>query len=172
MIRISKREQTRAFTPPPSGAFTNQIPLRERAIARCIFLEQSWIKPTEDAVGVGLGALEWKKVALDMKLRYSLCLYFPLFFCKYTSQNVFNFFPLLKIRTVSFVLVIFFSRGLKGHIANFAIFEFWPQKVPVEFPNGHIFSKCFWWNSGSWLDSSGTAGVWHNSQYQKSCAAC
>ena len=47
MIRISKREQTRAFKPPPSGAFTNQIPLRERAIARCIFLEQSWIKPTE-----------------------------------------------------------------------------------------------------------------------------
>ena len=47
MIRISKREQTRAFNPPPSGAFTNQIPLRERAIARCIFLEQSWIKPTE-----------------------------------------------------------------------------------------------------------------------------
>ena len=70
----------------------------------------------ENAVGEGLGALEWKKLALDMKLRYSLCLYFPLFFCKYTAQNVLNFFPLLKIRTVSFVLVIFFSWGLKGHM--------------------------------------------------------
>ena len=29
-------------------------------------------------------------------------------------------------------------------LANFAIFEFLPQKVPVEFPNGHLFSKCFW----------------------------
>ena len=28
-------------------------------------------------------------------------------------------------------------------LANFAIFEFLLQNVPVEFPNGHIFSKCF-----------------------------
>ena len=55
MTDYDQNKQTRANTrihpPPPSGAFTNQIPLRERAIARCIFLEQSWIKPTEAPPG-------------------------------------------------------------------------------------------------------------------------
>ena len=28
-------------------------------------------------------------------------------------------------------------------LANFAIFEFWPQNVPVQFPKGHIFFKMY-----------------------------
>ena len=97
----------------------------------------------EIVVWVGFGAIWWKNLALDMKLRYSLCLFFSLFFHKYTAKNVFKIFPFLKIRTISFILVIFFSRGLKGHMGGFTkILPFWPQKVPV-FPNGHIFSRCF-----------------------------
>ena len=95
----------------------------------------------ENAVGGGNRAVWWRNLALVMELRYSLCLFFPLFFRKYTAKNVLNFFPFLNIRTVYFILGIFFSPGFNGRM-DLGVFGFWLLKVP-EFPNGHIFFKCF-----------------------------